>query len=77
MEPLQLADDLDAVLVGADRAVGAEAEEQRPHPAGRLQIAYGVPGQTEARHVIHYPHGKAGRGASDASSSNTAAHMAG
>ncbi len=60
MEPLQLADDLDAVLVGAHRAVGTEAEEERPHPAGGLQIADGVPGQTEARYVIDNPHGKAG-----------------
>ncbi|MNF65088.1 hypothetical protein D3C84_468390 [compost metagenome] len=59
VEALQLADDLDAVLVGADRAVGTESEEQRPHPAGGLQIADGVPGQTEARHVIDNSHGKA------------------
>lgn len=59
VEALQLADDLDAVLVGTNRAVGTEAEEQRPHPAGGLQIADGVPGQTEARHVIDNSHGKA------------------
>ncbi len=60
VEPLQLADDLDAVLVGADCAVGTKAEEERPHPAGGLQIADGVPCQTEARHIIHDPHRKAG-----------------
>ncbi len=59
VEAIQLADDLDAVLVGADCAVGAEAKKQGPHPARRLQIADGVPGQTEARNIVHYPHGKA------------------
>ena len=47
-----LADDLDAVLVRADGAVGAEAEEHRPHGARGLGDPGGIVGQAGPAHVV-------------------------
>ncbi len=46
------AENLDRVLVRADGAVRAEAEEDRTDRAGRLDVQQRVIGQAGARHVI-------------------------
>ena len=49
------AEDLDRVLVRADRAVGAEAEEHRPHGLRRLDVERRVVGQARAGDVVVDP----------------------
>ncbi len=48
----RLADDLDRVLVGADRAVGAQAVEHRPVRALRLRVEVVVPRQRAVGDVV-------------------------
>ncbi len=54
-----LADDLDRVLVRADGAVRAEAEEDGSRHGGRLGVEGGVPRQGEMRHVVDDADGEA------------------
>ena len=63
-QPGVLADDLDRRLVGPHRAVGAEAEEQRRHLAGRAgdgEVAVDV--EAQVGHVVGDPDGEAPLGA--------------
>ena len=53
-----LADDLDRVLVAADGAVRADAEEHRAHHVGRLDVEATVPGEGGVGHVVDDPHGE-------------------
>ena len=53
-----LADDLDAVLVGADRAVGSQAVEQGAHRAGRLDGEAGINLQAGEGDVVDDAHGE-------------------
>ena len=46
------AEDLDRVLVRADRAVGAEAEEHRSHRVGRLDVERVVVREARVGHVV-------------------------
>ena len=53
-----LADDLDGVLVGAHRAVGAQPEEHRPEHIARFRGERWVHRQTRLRHIVGDAHGK-------------------
>ena len=77
VEALQLADDLDAVLVGAHRAIGTEAEESARTRLAGSRSPMGCQARLRPETSSTIPTVKRGRGASEASSSNTAAHMAG
>ncbi len=53
------AEDLDGVLGGADRAVGAEPVEDRAHRPVGVEVEVGVDGQARAGHVVEDPHREA------------------
>ena len=72
-----LADDLDGVLVRADRAVGAEPEEDRPQRVRRLDIEAVVHLQRQAVTSSTMPTVKWRFGVGCGSSSNTAFAIAG
>jgi hypothetical protein len=69
--------DLDRVLVRADRSVGAEAEEDRTDRAGRLDVQRRVEGQARPGDVVVDADGEPAPRALAASSSNTPATMPG
>jgi hypothetical protein len=50
--PGVLGDDLDRVLVGADRAVGAQAIEHRAGDIGAIDVESGIERKTGARDIV-------------------------
>ena len=72
-----LADDLDRVLVGAHRAVGAETVEHRRRDIGLLGSERRIPRERRVRHVIHDADGEVTLRAPFAISSKTALTIAG
>ena len=57
-----LADDLDRVLVGSDGAVGAKAEEDRPHHVAGLDVELAVVVEGKMGHVVDDAHGEVAPG---------------
>src|ERR1035438_8002394 len=58
VQPVVRAQDLDGVLVRADRPVRAEAEEYRADSVRRLNVQRPVIRQAPAAHLVGYPHGE-------------------
>ena len=54
----RFSDDLDRVLVGANRAIGAKAVENRRCDVARLDVVGVVTGQRRVRHIVHDADGK-------------------